>query len=63
MDDQMPKAVEDGAERAEEAVEQAGARTEDPDRRGVRRGTIDAARDLGEGDDWEQPEEPRTTVD
>ncbi len=63
MDDQMPKAVEDGAERAEEAVEQVETSDEEATRDDADRGAIDAARRLGEGADWAQPEEPPTTVD
>lgn len=61
MDEQMPRAAEDGAERAEEVVEnqETGAKPSE----GSKQGEADAARDATGDEDWQEPEEPGTTVD
>ncbi|EYT56668.1 hypothetical protein H490_0101770 [Leucobacter sp. UCD-THU] len=75
MDEQMPRAVEEGAERAEEVVEKTNTGSDAESAAGAGgepggepsqetgRGEVDAARDVTDDERWQQPQEPRTTVD
>lgn len=67
MDEQMPRAVEEGAERAEEVVEKTETESDaepggEPSQE-TGRGEVDAARDVTDDEGWQQPQEPPTTVD